>query len=88
VKICSHENLIACVELGRTLSLKVSTDAFLFKVTKGSYNNYELRKQRSVLIDCLLDVPWRIHLGFIYTTQLLSLYNSSNRLLSLYNSTS
>jgi hypothetical protein len=32
--------------------------------------------------------PWRIHLGFIYTTRLLSLYNSSNRLLSPYNSTS
>jgi hypothetical protein len=27
------------------------------------------------------------HLGFIYTTRLLSLYNSSNWLLSLYNST-
>jgi hypothetical protein len=33
-------------------------------------------------------LPWCIHLGFIYTTWLLSLYNSSNRLLSLYNSTS
>jgi hypothetical protein len=33
---CSHENLIACVELGRTLSRKVSIDAFLFKATKGS----------------------------------------------------
>jgi hypothetical protein len=33
---CSHKNLIACVELGRTLSRKVSTDAFLFKATKGS----------------------------------------------------
>jgi hypothetical protein len=32
--------------------------------------------------------PWWIHLGFIYTIQLLSFYNSSNRLLSLYNSTS
>jgi hypothetical protein len=32
--------------------------------------------------------PWRIHLGFIYTTRLLSFYNSSNRLLSLYKSTS
>jgi hypothetical protein len=32
--------------------------------------------------------PWHIHLGFIYTTRLLSFYNSSNWLLSLYNSTS
>jgi hypothetical protein len=47
-----------------------------------------MREKRSILIDCLLVVPWRIHLGFIYTTRLLSLYNSSNRLLSLYNSTS
>jgi hypothetical protein len=31
-----HENLIACMELGRTLSCKVSTDAFLFKATKDS----------------------------------------------------
>jgi hypothetical protein len=31
---CSHKNLISCVELGRTLSPKVSTDAFLFKATK------------------------------------------------------
>jgi hypothetical protein len=44
-------------------------------------------KKREVF-DWLLAVPWHIHLGFIYTTQLLSLYNSSNRLLSLYNSTS
>jgi hypothetical protein len=35
-KICLHGNLIACVELGRTLSRKVNTDAFLFKATKGS----------------------------------------------------
>jgi hypothetical protein len=35
-KICSHKNLIACVELGRTLTLKVSMYAFLFKATKGS----------------------------------------------------
>jgi hypothetical protein len=34
--ICSHENFIACVELGTTLSHKVSTDAFLFKEIKGS----------------------------------------------------
>jgi hypothetical protein len=27
--------LIACVELGRTLSHKVNPDAFLFKATKG-----------------------------------------------------
>jgi hypothetical protein len=47
-----------------------------------------MREKRSILTDCLLPVPWRIHLRFIYTTQLLSLYNSSNRLLSLYNSTS
>jgi hypothetical protein len=33
--ICSHKNLIACVELGGTLSRKVSTDASLFKATKG-----------------------------------------------------
>jgi hypothetical protein len=33
---CSHKNLTACVELGRTLFCKVSTDAFLFKATKGS----------------------------------------------------
>jgi hypothetical protein len=32
------------MELGRTLSRKVSTDAFLFKATKGSSSNYELRK--------------------------------------------
>jgi hypothetical protein len=36
------------------------------------------------LTDCLHSVPWRIHLDFIYTTWLLSLYNSSNWLLSLY----
>jgi hypothetical protein len=36
LKIYSHENLIACVELGRTLSCKVSTYTFLFKATKGS----------------------------------------------------
>jgi hypothetical protein len=47
-----------------------------------------MREKRSVLIDCLLAVPWSIHLGFIYTTWLLLLYNSSNWLLSLYNSTS
>jgi hypothetical protein len=47
-----------------------------------------LQEKRRVLIDCLLAVPWRIHLGFIYITQLLSLYNSSNWLLSLYNLTS
>jgi hypothetical protein len=47
-----------------------------------------MREKRSVLIDCLLPVPWRIHCGFIYTTRLLSIYNSSNWLLSLYNSTS
>jgi hypothetical protein len=35
-KICSHENLISSVELGRTLSHKVSTNAFLFKATKGN----------------------------------------------------
>jgi hypothetical protein len=45
-------------------------------------------QKRSVVSDCLLVVPWRIHLGFIYTTRLLSLYNPSNQLLSLYNSTS
>jgi hypothetical protein len=33
---CSHKNLIACMELGRTLSRKVSTYAFLFKATKGN----------------------------------------------------
>jgi hypothetical protein len=38
------------------------------------------------LIDCLLPL---VHSPWVYiTTQLLSLYNSSNRLLSLYNSTS
>jgi hypothetical protein len=45
-------------------------------------------QEKSVLTDCLLSFPWHIHHGFIYTTQLLSLYNSSNRLLSLYSSTS
>jgi hypothetical protein len=35
-EICSHDNLRACVELGRSLSRKVSMDAFLFKETKGS----------------------------------------------------
>jgi hypothetical protein len=30
------KTLMACVELGRTLSHKVNPDAFLFKVTKGS----------------------------------------------------
>jgi hypothetical protein len=33
---CSQENMITCVELGRTLSHEVSTDAFIFKATKGS----------------------------------------------------
>jgi hypothetical protein len=47
-----------------------------------------MREERSVLIDCLLVVPWLIHLGFIYTTRLLYLYNSLNWLLSLYNKTS
>jgi hypothetical protein len=47
-----------------------------------------MHKKRSVLIDYLLAVPWRIHLGFTHTTRLLSLYNPSNQLLSLYNSTS
>jgi hypothetical protein len=28
--------LVACVELGRTLSRKVNPDAFLFKATKAS----------------------------------------------------
>jgi hypothetical protein len=40
------------------------------------------------MLDWLLAVPRRIHLGLIYTTQLLSFYNTSNQLLSLYNSTS
>jgi hypothetical protein len=46
-----------------------------------------VRKKKCIdwLLSCF---PWRIHLGFIYTTRLLSLYNSSNRLLSLYISTS
>jgi hypothetical protein len=35
-QVCSHEKLIACMELGRTLSCMVSTDAFLFKATKGN----------------------------------------------------
>jgi hypothetical protein len=30
------KTLMACVELGRTLSRKVNPDAFLFKATKGS----------------------------------------------------
>jgi hypothetical protein len=30
------KTLMACVELGRTLSRKINPDAFLFKVTKGS----------------------------------------------------
>jgi hypothetical protein len=47
-----------------------------------------MREKRSILTNCFLPVPWRIHLGFIYTTGLLSLYSSSIRLLSLYNSTS
>jgi hypothetical protein len=47
-----------------------------------------MQEKRSVLTDCLLSVPWCIHLGFIYTTRLQSLYNSSNQLLSLYNLTS
>jgi hypothetical protein len=47
-----------------------------------------MQQKRSALVDCLLPSPWRIHLGFIYTTRLQSLYNSSNRLLSLHNSTS
>jgi hypothetical protein len=34
--MCSHENLIACMEHSRTLSCKVSTDAFLFKATTGN----------------------------------------------------
>jgi hypothetical protein len=34
---CVHtKTLMACVELGRTLSRKVNPDAFLFKATKGS----------------------------------------------------
>jgi hypothetical protein len=32
----SQKTLIACVELGRTLSRKVNPVAFLFKQTKGS----------------------------------------------------
>jgi hypothetical protein len=40
------KTLMACMELGRTLSRKVSLDAFLFKATRGNYNNYELRKLR------------------------------------------
>jgi hypothetical protein len=45
-----------------------------------------MQRSKVVLIDCLS--PWCIHLGFLYTTRLLSFYNSSNRLLFLYNWTS
>jgi hypothetical protein len=58
------------------------------RTKKASKTKNKVMWEKGVLIDCLLAVPWRIHLGFIYTTRLLSLYNSSNRLLSLYNSTS
>jgi hypothetical protein len=44
-----------------------------------------MQKSKVVLIDCVS--LWCTHLGPIYTTRLLSLYNSLNRLLSLYNST-
>jgi hypothetical protein len=62
------------MELGRTLSRKVSTGAFLFKLKQlrtkktSKTKNKVMREKRSVLIDCLLAVPWSIHLGFIYTT--------------------
>jgi hypothetical protein len=39
------------------------------------------------VFDLLLATLWRIQLSPIYTTQLLSLYISLNRLLFLYNST-
>jgi hypothetical protein len=34
--VVSTKTLIACMELGRTLSREVNPDAFLFKATKGS----------------------------------------------------
>jgi hypothetical protein len=36
---CSHGNLMAHVEQDKTLSRKVSLDAFLFKTTKGNESN-------------------------------------------------
>jgi hypothetical protein len=44
-------------------------------------------EKEKCLIDWLLAALWRKQLSLIYTTWLLSLYNSLNRLLFLYNST-
>jgi hypothetical protein len=43
--------------------------------------------EKREVFDWLLAVSWCIHLGPIYTTRLLSLYNSLNWLLSPYNLT-
>jgi hypothetical protein len=37
--LCSRGNLMAHVERDKTLSRKVSLDAFLFKATKGNESN-------------------------------------------------
>jgi hypothetical protein len=37
--VCSHGKLMAHVERDKTLSRKVSPDAFLFKATKGNESN-------------------------------------------------
>jgi hypothetical protein len=73
---------MAHVEQSEALSRKAKPIASLFKATKANETTkVKLRKlvdaKKREVFDCLLTLPWRIHLGFIYTTRLLSLYNST-----------
>jgi hypothetical protein len=76
-----------------TLSRKVNPNVFLDKETKTTRTTKKISKHRNKYIArtkyCInwLAALCRIHLSPIYTTWLLSLYNSLNRLLSPYNLT-
>jgi hypothetical protein len=87
---CSCKDLMARVEKSKALSHKPKLIAFLFKVTKMNKQLSKTKKtskcEKREVFDRLLASLWRIHVGPIYTTRHLSLYNSFNQLLLLYNS--
>jgi hypothetical protein len=77
-KLCSHENLVACVEQNKALSHKSKWIAFLFKATKMSEQLSKTKKtskceKEKCLIDYLLFFLAQTTRPYLYNSTLISL---------------
>jgi hypothetical protein len=82
---------MAWVEQSKALSRKANPIDFLWKQQRWMKQIRKTKKtnkcEEREVFDWLLAILWCIQLGPIYTTRLLSLYNSLKQLIFLYNST-